>query len=285
MMRRLVHYLIRLFPADFRHSYGTDMLATFDDRWQERPGFRAAARMLIDLAHSAWLERRNISKGDRSMRTLWQDARFGLRTLRKSPGFAAIVVVTLALGIGVNTAMFSVANAVLWSSLPYAQPERLVAVAEVGPGDQEKVWGATYPTFRDWKARAGSIDGMAATTGANRVLREGEPVRVRGAAVSHEFFPLLAVQPAIGRVITVEDDKQGAPAVIVLSHQMWTTRFGADPAILGRAIRFDGATPTVIGVMPANFRYPPQTEFWLPIAQALPPRPGGTCGGFRRLPV
>src|SRR5262249_47743927 len=177
MMRRLVHHLISLFPADFRNSYGTDMLATFDDRWQERPGFRVATRMLIDLAHSAWLERRNISKGDRSMRSLWQDVRFALRTLRKSPGFAAIVVVTLALGIGVNTAMFSIANAVLWSSLPYAQPDRLVAVAEVGPGDSEKVWGATFPTFRDWKARAGSIDGMAATTGANRVLREGEPVR------------------------------------------------------------------------------------------------------------
>jgi putative ABC transport system permease protein len=271
MMRLLVKYLIRLFPADFRHSYGTDMLATFDDRWQERPGFRVAARMLIDLAHSAWLERRNTSNGDRSMRSLWQDARFALRTLRKSPGFAAIVVVTLALGIGINTAMFSVANAVLWSSLPYAQPDRLVAVAEVGPGDREAVWGATFPTFRDWQAQAGSLDGMAAVTGAGRVLREGEPVRVRGAAVSHEFFPLLAVQPAVGRVITAEDDKAGAPAVIVLSHEMWTTRFGADPMILGRTIRFDGAMPTVVGVMPANFRYPPRTEFWLPLAQALPP--------------
>jgi putative ABC transport system permease protein len=273
MMRRLVNYLIRLFPADFRHSYGTDMLATFDDRWQERPGFRAAARMRIDLAHSAWLERRNISKGDRSMRSLWQDVRFALRTLRKSPGFTAIVIVTLALGIGVNTAMFSIANAVLWSSLPYAQPERLVSVAEVGPGDSEAVWGATYPTFRDWQAQAGSHQGMAATTGAGRVLREGEPVRVRGAAVSPEFFPLLAVQPALGRAISVEDDKAGAPAVIVLSHEMWTTRFGADPMILGRTIRFDGAMPTVVGVMPANFRYPPQTEFWLPMAQALPPAP------------
>ncbi len=271
MMRLLVKYLIRLFPADFRHSYGADMLATFDDRWLERPGFRVAARMLIDLAHSAWLERRNTSKGDRSMRSLWQDARFALRTLRKSPGFAAIVVVTLALGIGVNTAMFSIANAVLWSSLPYAQPDRLVAVAEVGPGDREAVWGATYPTFRDWHAQAGSLEGMAAVAGANRVLREGEPVRVRGAAVSHEFFPLLAVQPALGRVITIEDDKAGTPAVIVLSHEMWTTRFGADPAILGRTIRFDGAMPTVVGVMPANFRYPPRTEFWLPLAQALPP--------------
>src|SRR6266853_2199020 len=186
--------MICLFPADFRHSYGKDMLATFDDRWRARSGPQAAARMLIDLAHSAWLEHRSTSKGDRSMRSLWQDARFALRILRKSPGFAAIVVATLALGIGINTAMFSVANAVLWGSLPYAQPERLVAVAEVEPGSREAVWGATYPTFRDWQAQASSLEGMAAITGSNRVLREGDPVRVRGAAVSHEFFPLLAVQ-------------------------------------------------------------------------------------------
>jgi putative ABC transport system permease protein len=271
MMRLLVKFLIRFFPADFRHSYGEDMLATFDDRWRERPGPRAAARMMIDLAHSAWLEHRSTSKGDRPMRTLWQDTRFALRTLRRSPGFAAIVVATLTLGIGINTAMFSVANAVLWGSLPYAQPERLVAVAEVEPGGREAVWGATYPTFRDWQAQSGSLDGLAAVTGAGRVLREGDPVRVQGAAVSHEFFPLLAVQPELGRVIAAEDDKVGAPAVIVLSHEMWTTRFGADPAILGRAIRFDGATRTVVGVMPANFSYPPRTEFWLPLAQSLPP--------------
>jgi len=272
MMRLLVKCLIRLFPADFRDSYSADMLATFDDRWRERPGPRSDARMLIDLAHSAWLERHSTSKGDRSMNTLWQDARFALRTLRKSPGFAAIVIATLALGIGINTAMFSVANAVLWGSLPYVQPDRLVTVAEVEPADREAAWGATYPTFRDWQAQAGSLENMAAVSWTNRVLREGsEPVRVRGASVSHEFFPLLGVQPELGRVITAEDDKAGASAVIVLSHQMWTTRFGADPAILGQTIHFDGLAPTVVGVMPATFRYPPRTEYWLPFAAVMPP--------------
>ena len=272
MMRLLVKCLIRLFPADFRDSYGTDMLATFDDRCRERPGPGAAARLLIDLSRSAWLERRTASKGERSMSTLWQDARFALRTLRKAPGFAAIVIATLALGIGINTAMFSIANAVLWSSLPYAQPERLVAVAEVEPGNQDSVWGATYPTFRDWQAQSGSLAGMAALSGTNRILREGSvPVRVRGTEVSHEFFSLFGVQPELGRPVTPEDDKPGAPAVIVLSHQMWTTRFGADPAILGRTVRFDGLAPTVVGVMPATFRYPPRAEFWLPLAAVTPP--------------
>ncbi len=222
------------------------------------------------------------------MRTLWQDVRFGLRTLRKSPGFAAIVIVTLALGIGVNTAMFSVANAVLWASLPYAQPERLVTVAEVEPGDRNAVWGATYPTFRDWQAQAGSLEGMAAIAGTSRVLREGsEPVRVRGASVSHEFFPVLGVQPELGRVITPEDDKWGVSAVIVLSHEMWTTRFGADPAILGRTLHFDGFAPTVVGVMPAMFRYPPRTEFWLPLAAVTRPAPLARrdCGCFPRSAV
>jgi len=272
MMRVLVKYLIGLFPGDFRDSYGADMLATFDDRWRERRGPGAAAKMLIDLLGSAWLERRTASKGDRSMKGLWQDARFGSRTLMKSPGFAAVVVITLALGIGVNTAMFSIANAVLWSSLPYAQPDRLVAVAEVEPGEHGGSWGATYPTFRDWGAQAGSLDGMAAMTGSNRILRDGtEPVRVRGVAVSHEFFPLLGVQPEAGRALTAEDDRAGAPAVIVLSHEMWTNRFGADPAILGRTIRFDGISPTVVGVMPANFRYPPRVEYWLPLMPNLSP--------------
>jgi len=272
MMRLLVKCLIRLFPADFRDSYGGDMLATFDDRWREGCGPGTAIRMLIDLTGSAWLEHHTTSKGDRSMRTLWQDARFALRTLRKSPGFAAIVIVTLALGIGINTAMFSVANAVLWASLPFAQPERLVAVDEVEPANQNAVWGATYPSFREWQAQAGSLENMAAVAGIGRVLREGSaPVLVRGAAASHEFFPLLGVQPELGRAIIPDDEKAGASAVIVLSHEMWTTRFAADPAILGRTIHFDGITPTVVGVMPATFRYPPRTEYWLPFAAATSP--------------
>ena len=272
MMRLLVKRLIRLFPPDFRDLYGADMLATFDERWRERPGPRTAARVLIDLVRSAWLERRTTSKGDRSMRTLLQDARFALRTLSKSPGFAAVVIVTLALGIGINTAMFSVANRVLWASLPFAHPERLVDVDEVEPQDPDAVWGATYPSFREWQAQAGSLENLAAVSGVGRVLREGsEPARVRGASVSHEFFPLLGVQPELGRVFTADDDKAGAAPVIVLSHEMWTNRFGADPGILGRTIHFDGIAPTVVGVMPASFQYPLRTQYWLPISAVTSP--------------
>jgi len=206
------------------------------------------------------------------MRTLWQDARFALRTLKKSPGFAGIVIATLALGIGVNTAMFSVAKAVLWASLPFAHPERLVAVDEVERGDQNAVWGTTYPSFREWQAQAGSLENMAAVSWTSRVLREdGAPVRVRGASVSYEFFPLLGVQPELGRAITRDDDKTGASPVIVLSHEMWATRFGGDPAILGRTVHFDGITPTVVGVMPAAFRYPQRAEYWLPLAAVTSP--------------
>lgn len=266
-MHLLVRFLIRLFPPDFRETYGADMLATFDDRWRERPGPGASARMLIDLARSAWLERHTASKGDRSMTTVWQDARFALRTLRKSPGFAAVVAITLALGIGLNTAMFSAANAVLWSSLPYPHPERLVSVSEAGPTDRNAAWGATYPTYLDWQAQTHSVDGMTALTGDSRVLRDGsEPVRVVGASVSPEFFPLMGVQPEFGRGIVADDEKQGAPVAMVLSHRMWTTRFGSDRAILGRAIHFDGITATVVGVMPATFRYPGPAEYWLPLA-------------------
>src|SRR5580658_8944595 len=159
-MRRVVAVLLHLFPPQFRRAFEQDMLATFDDRWRERRGWRLALRTVFDLAISAVLQRFSSrapaveprGNGDSLMAILWQDFCFALRTLRKSPAFTLVALVTLALGIGVNTAMFSVANAVLWKSLPFLDPNRIMWVGEVEHTNPDNVWGATYLNFRDWQA-------------------------------------------------------------------------------------------------------------------------------------
>src|SRR5580693_10732901 len=127
--------------------------------------------------HLRWLE------------DFWQDARYGLRQLRKNPTFTLVAIITLALGIGANTAMFSIADAVLWRSMPYPHPEQLVVANEVPRSDPDSFWGTTYLTFRDWQARSTVFQDLAATMSDQRILREGDnPVRVNGVAVTHNFF-------------------------------------------------------------------------------------------------
>jgi putative ABC transport system permease protein len=273
MMRRIVAALLYLFPARFRHDFGADMRATFDDRWRERGSWQVAARTIFDLTISAVIQRFSnlppaaapARKGDRTMFIFWQDFRFALRTLIKSPAFTLVALTTLALGIGVNTAIFSVANAVLWRSLPYSNPEKIVWVGEVDRRNPDSTWGASYPNYLDWKARSHSFDEIAATIRMDNILREGaEPVRVLGFGVTHEFFEILGVQPALGRSIAASDERPDAPPVILLSDRMWRRRFAADPAILGRTVHFDDSAFTVIGVMPERFEYR-EAEFWTPI--------------------
>lgn len=207
------------------------------------------------------------------MTILWQDLRFAIRMLARGPGFTLVALATLALGIGINTAMFSVAHAVLWRSLPYPQPERLVTVSEVEIKHPDSVWGAAYPSFRNWQARSASFESFAAILFDERILREGpEPVRLTGKAVTYEFFHVLAVQPMAGRVFTASEDKVGAPPVVVLSHHLWSQRFNSDPALIGRSITLGQSPFTVLGIMPAGFDYPPQTEYWVPLQQVIPPR-------------
>ena len=277
-MRWLVARMLRLFPPRFRTRFGDDMLATFDDRWRERRGWRASARTVLDLTSSALMERFSqpsikTPKGDSFMTILWQDFRFALRMLLRTPGFTLVALATLALGIGVNTAMFSVTHAVLWRTLPVPHPERLMAVSEVQINNPDGEWGASYPNYRDWNTRNTAFENIAAILFDERVLREGpEPVPVIGRAVTHNFFDVLGVPPEAGRVFSASEDQASAAPVIVLSHRMWTQRFGADPAIVGRTIRFERSSTTVLGIMPATFNYPPQTEYWVPLEQVIPRR-------------
>ena len=281
-VRRAIAALLYLYPAGFRRAYGADMLATFDEGWAEQPSWRLAARTILDLASASLkvqFTRRGTDgngaqakpRGDGAMSGLWQDLRFAVRTLRRSPGFTIVALATLALGIGVNTAMFSVAHAVLWRAMPYPHPERVVMVGEVDKSKPDMYWGASYANFKDWQARAKSFEAMAGVEPEERVLREGtEPVRIPVTFASHEFFEVLGVAPEMGRPYGPADDRRGADPVIVLSHRMWTTRFGSDPKILGRSVRFDMGTFNVIGVMPAGFGYD-ETECWMPLAQVIAP--------------
>jgi putative ABC transport system permease protein len=261
-----VQALLWLFPSRFRREFGDDMLVTFDDRWREQRGWKLALRTVFDLLTSAALEQ---PKGDGGMSILWQDLRYGARALMRTPGFTAVALATLALGIGVNTAMFSVAHTVLWSSLPYPHPERLVTAGEVDLKQKNGYWGTSYRSLLDWKARSTAFEHLAGVVNDEQVLREGaEAVRVNGMAVTFDFFDVMGVAPQLGRVFTAEEDRKGAPGVIVLSHRMWASRFGQDRAILGRSIHMGEATVAVIGVMPAGFEYR-GAEYWMPAEQVL----------------
>jgi putative ABC transport system permease protein len=202
----------------------------------------------------------------------WRDIRYGLRMLRKSPGFTTVAILTLALGIGANTAMFSIADAVLWRALPYPHPEQLVVANEVPLQSPDTRWGTTYLTFRDWQSRSTAFENLAAILFDQRILREGsEPVRINGAAVTHDYFDVMGVSPIMGRVISASDDAASAAPVVVLSHRMWTERLGSDPNVIGRTIRIGRTLSfTAIGVMPAGFD-DGRTEYWIPLMLVIPP--------------
>jgi predicted permease len=207
------------------------------------------------------------------MQSLIGDIRYGIRNLLKRPGFTAIAVITLALGIGANTAIFSVVNAVLLRPLPYADADRLI-VPWGRRDDTQHSASVSYPDFVDWQARTQSLEYVAAYTSSATLLREGdaEPELIVGAAVSADLFPLLRVVPILGRPFARAEDQPNAPAAIVLGHGLWQRRFNSDPNIVGKQIRIGSTSATVTGVLPEGFRFPAQaskTDFLRPLASAI----------------
>src|SRR5262245_2547751 len=196
-----------------------------------------------------------------------QDLRFALRTLFRSPGFTATAALTLALGIGVTSLMFSVVNAVLLRPLPYAHPERLVLAFNVSAQSGANDLRATALDFDDWRARAKSFEAMAGHIGTGFTLTgQGEPELVLGQQVTAEFFRVLGVQPALGRTFAPDEFTPGHEAIVVLSHRLWKRRFGGDPSAVGRQTIVNGRPFTIAGVMPAGFEYPARRyELWAPL--------------------
>src|SRR5438093_200963 len=198
------------------------------------------------------------------LETLWQDVRYGARMLRKNPGFTAVAVLTLALGIGTNTAIFSVVDAVLLRPLAYPDSGQLISLCERGPD-----WSGgsiSYPNFTDWRKQQSVFERFGVYTGNNFTLTgAGEPVRLAGALMSADVFAALRTQPEIGRVFREDEDKLGAPPVAVISHALWQNRLGGDAGIVNKTISLNGKSYSVLGVMPAGFEFPNKVDLWLPL--------------------
>ncbi len=201
------------------------------------------------------------------MGTLMQDVLFAFRMIRKSPGAAAVVVLTLALGIGANTAIFSVVHAVLLQPLPYPEADRLMQVIRSFPEGGQAA-AVSVPKFVYWQENQQAFERMTAYDifpGGVNISREGRPERLTGFRATRDFFSVFGVQPALGREFLAEDDLPGAPRVILLSHEIWSRRFGGDPSLVGRALTLDGETYTVVGVMPEGFSFPSNADLCTPM--------------------
>ncbi|HEU0176552.1 MAG TPA: ABC transporter permease [Blastocatellia bacterium] len=201
------------------------------------------------------------------MQTLWQDLRYGARILLKKPGFTLVAVITLALGIGANTAIFSVVNAALLRRLPY-DATRLVAVESFNPQKEKRAYGASPADFWDWQEQSRTFEQLAMHSGGGIGLKESERIEViSGARVTVNFFATFGVQPMLGRAFANEEGFLNGPKAVILSHRLWQQRYGGDPRIVGRTLKTTDGAVSVIGVMPPDFKFPSYAQVWTPLAR------------------
>ncbi|HWS89978.1 MAG TPA: ABC transporter permease [Pyrinomonadaceae bacterium] len=243
-----------------------DALAQFQDwRLLECEVSRAERSAFDGLLARAGVDSEKRGGGANMLELIIKDLRYALRMLRRKPGFTAVAVLTLALGIGGNTAIFSVVNAVLLRALPYPEADRLVSVYETLP--QGGTGGVSTPNYLDWRAQSDAFTGLAAYQfGDFNLQEEQQPVRAVGATVTANFFDVLGVTPQHGRAFLEGEDKMGRDRVVVLSDRLWRRNYGADPGVVGQDILLGGEKYQVVGVMPPTVQYPMATaELWVPL--------------------
>lgn len=251
-MMRFYRALLRLYPAAFRAEYGEELRAVFADSARRSSRGRAIIDAFADVIPNAAAVHFDMFK---------QDLRYAMRTARRSPGFALTAILIVALGIGANTAAFTLADFVLLRPLPFPHSDRLIKIWNNSDGQSQGE--VSPPNYRDWKAMATrSFSAMAAyAPAAANLVGVGAPRHVEMSLVTPELFPLLGSAPLLGSVITPANWNAGRS--VVLSHQLWRTQFDADPSIVGRAVRLDGMPHTVIGVMPQGFQFPSRNiDLW-----------------------
>jgi predicted permease len=246
--------LLRLYPASFRAEYREELCFAFAERMRELSG--PFARIMIFFAALTDVVPNAIGA---HWDVLRQDLGYAARSLRRTPGFALTAVLVVALGVGANTAVFSLADFVFVRPLPYADADRLVKIWQNGGSGMSEASPANY---RDWKAMTSSFAAMGAYwRRAANLVGTVEPRRLETVRATPELLPLLGVPPLLGRVFTAEDVEKGQ--LIVLSHALWKSHFGGDPSVIGTTVRLDGAPHVVIGVMPASFQFPSRSvEAW-----------------------
>jgi len=301
----LYRRLAWLYPDAFRRTHGTEAVEFFRDRYrnayQQRgwPGALAAAgRAYRDLLVSALLARWDDSRFRRTgspgrldrpkwevVATIARDTVYGIRALLRAPGFALIAVATLALGIGANTAIFSVVNGVLLRPLPYPEPDRLVNVWQINhewldwPDPRYQDLGAKFPVSMpitwDWVERATALESVGAYDTGRPGMKSGDRVeQMWTAEVTSGVFDALAVPPHLGRVLVDDDDRVGAAPTTILSYGFWQRQFGADSAVIGRSLALDASSYLIVGVMPDGFYFPdPSVQAWTTLDDEAKQRP------------
>jgi putative ABC transport system permease protein len=202
------------------------------------------------------------------MENLWQDIRYGTRTLAKNPGFTAVAVLTLALGIGANTAIFSVAQNLLLRPLPYPHPEQLVEISNTYFPQVPK-GGLTPGDYFDWRQQNACFSEMGTFTNFQgfNLSGDGEPQRIQAGYADSGFFPMLGIRPEVGRPFFPDEDRAGSEPVVILGHRFWLSRYHGDPKIAGRSITLDNQRYTVVGVLPGEIQLARGADLWMPVGQ------------------
>ena len=276
----LYRILLLAFPRQVRRAFGDDMLRMFEDQFLEakRQG-HSAARVWVDATIDALkygsAERWTPIRWRCWMQAFRQDIRYALRLLLKQPGITTLAVVTLALGIGANTAIFSAVNAVLLRPLPYPDADRVVMIWEKRAREAVLDAPVAPADFVDWEKRQASFEAIAGMSmSAVDLTGAGEPVRLFAGVVSPAFFDVLGVKPALGRTFRPDEAVFGQHRVVILGDRIWRQRFGADPTIVGRTILLNQLPSEVAGVLPASFEFPDSDlELWTPLALTSAPQP------------
>ena len=273
-IRQIRGWLVRLFglfnrarrEREFAEELESHLASHIEDNLRAGLSPEESRRMALVRLGGVTLTKENYraQRGLPMLETLSQDLRFGARILRKNQGFALSALLAFALGIGVNTAVFSVVYVMLFQPLPYPNAGRLAVISQTNR--QEVEVGVSYPDFSAWEKQNPAFERMAALRGVNVNLTSSNPVkRVAGSYVSAEFFPLLDGRAQLGRTFLADEFRPGADKVVVLSHSYWLDHFEADAGVIGQTLKFDGQSYTIVGVMPPSFLYPLRAKFWTPL--------------------